>query len=131
MKLLLDTHVWLWWYTDPQRLSAQARRQIADPDNDVFLSTASVWEMAIKRQLGKLPLPEPIATYVATRLERDGMKPLLVSIGHAAGVETLEALHRDPVDRLLIVQARQEQLRLFTVDDNVLAYGPPTFDARG
>lgn len=131
MKLLLDTHVWLWWHTDPQRLSARARRQIGDPGNDVFLSVASVWEMAIKRQLGKLPLPEPVATYVAVRLERDGMSPLLVSIGHAAGVETLEALHRDPFDRLLIVQARQEQLKLFTVDDDVLAYGPPTFDARG
>lgn len=68
-----------------------------------------LWEMAIKRQLGKLPLPELVASYVATRLERDNMSPLLVSVGHAAGVETLEALHRDPVDRLLIVQARQEQ----------------------
>jgi PIN domain nuclease of toxin-antitoxin system len=68
MKLLLDTHVWLWWNTDPQRLAASARRQIGDARNEVFLSAASVWEMAVKRRLGKLPLPESVASYVGRRL---------------------------------------------------------------
>jgi PIN domain nuclease of toxin-antitoxin system len=130
VKLLLDTHVWLWWNTEPERLSATARRQIADAANDVFLSSASVWEMAIKRTLGKLSLPEPVAAYVTRRLATDDIRSLSVTIDHAAAVETLEMLHRDPFDRLLIIQARHEGLRLLTADDVVLAYGSPVVDAR-
>jgi PIN domain nuclease of toxin-antitoxin system len=130
VRLLLDTHVWLWWNTEPERLASSARRQIADVRNEVFLSAASVWEMAIKRRLGKLSLPESIASYVGRRLASDSVWPLPIGIDHAAGVETLEWLHRDPFDRLLIVQARYEGMRLMTVDDLVLAYGAPTVDAR-
>ena len=130
MRLLLDTHVWLWWNTEPEKLSAAARRQVSDPRNEVFLSAASVWEMAIKQRLGKLRLPEPVASYVSKRLADDDIKPLSVAVAHAAAVEILEVLHRDPFDRLLIVQARQETLRLLTVDDQILAYGRPAFDAR-
>jgi PIN domain nuclease of toxin-antitoxin system len=130
LRLLVDTHVWLWWNTEPERLSATVRRQISSGRNDVFLSAASVWEMAIKRRLGKLPLPEPVASYVARKLAADPLTPLPVSIEHAAAVETLEPLHADPFDRLLIVQARHEGLRLLTADDLVLAYGLPTVDAR-
>jgi PIN domain nuclease of toxin-antitoxin system len=130
VRLLLDTHVWLWWNTEPEKLSAAARRQVSDPRNEVFLSAASVWEMAIKQRLGKLRLPEPVASYVSKRLADDDIKPLSVAVAHAAAVEILEVLHRDPFDRLLIVQARQETLRLLTVDDQILAYGRPAFDAR-
>jgi PIN domain nuclease of toxin-antitoxin system len=130
LKLLLDTRVWLWWNAEPERLAKVARRQIGDARNEVFLSAASVWEMAIKRRLGKLPLPEPLGSYVARRLTADDVKALPVSVDHAAAVETLELLHRDPFDRLLIVQARYEGLRLFTVDDQVLAYGSPAVDVR-
>jgi PIN domain nuclease of toxin-antitoxin system len=130
VKLLLDTHVWLWWNSEPERLSTTARRQIGDARNQVFLSAASVWEMAIKRQMGKLPLPEPVAVYVGRRLATDPIEALDVRVSHAAAVETLEPLHRDPFDRLLIVQARQEGLRLLTVDVQVLAYGIPAIDAR-
>jgi PIN domain nuclease of toxin-antitoxin system len=130
MRLLLDTHVWLWWNTEPERLSAASRRQIADPRNEVFLSAASVWEIAIKQRLGKLPLREPVLAYVARRLATDDIQSLSISVDHAAGVETLELRHRDPFDRLLVVQARHEGLRLLTADDQVLAYGNPTVDAR-
>jgi len=130
LKLLLDTHVWLWWNTEPERLATVARRQIGDPRNEVFLSAATVWEMAIKRRLGKLPLPEAVGSYVARRLAADDVRPLPVSVDHAAAVETLELLHRDPFDRILIVQARYEGLRLLTTDDQVLAYGSPSVDAR-
>ena len=130
MKLLLDTHVWLWWNTTPDRLVTAARRQIGDAGNEVFLSAASVWEMAIKRRMGKLPLPEPVASYVSRRLAADAIVGLPVTVEHAAAAETLELLHRDPFDRLLIVQARHEGLRLLTADDQVLAYGTPTVDAR-
>jgi PIN domain nuclease of toxin-antitoxin system len=130
VKLLLDTHVWLWWNTESERLSPRALRHIANPRNEVFLSAASVWEMAIKRQLGKLPLPEPVAEYVARRLKSDSVRELPVSAGHAAGVEALDPLHKDPFDRLLVVQARHEGLRLLTVDPLVLAYGSPVIDVR-
>jgi PIN domain nuclease of toxin-antitoxin system len=130
VRLLLDTQVWLWWNTDPDKLAATALRQIGSVRNEVFLSAASVWEMAIKRQLGKLPVPEPIGSYVARRLASDRMSDLPVSVQHAAGVETLELLHRDPFDRILVVQARQDDLRLLTADDHLLAYGPPTVDVR-
>ena len=86
--------------------------------------------MAIKRRMGKLPLPEPVASYVSRRLAADAIVGLPVTAEHAAAVETLELLHRDPFDRLLIVQARHEGLRLLTADDQVLAYGTPTVDAR-
>ena len=114
MKLLLDAHVWLWWNTEPERLAMFARRQIGDARNEVFLSAASLWEMAIKRRLGKLPLPETVGSYVARRMAADDIRPLLVSIDHAAAVETLELLHRDPFDRILIIQGRHEGLRLWT-----------------
>jgi len=130
VKLLLDTHVWLWWNTDPERFAANARRQIGDVRNEVFLSAASVWEMAIKRRLGELDLPESVGSYVARRLAADDVRALPVGVDHAAAVETLEFLHRDPFDRLLIVQARHEGLRLLTIDDQVLAYGSPTVDVR-
>ena len=130
MKLLLDTHVWLWWNTAPERLAAAARHQIGAARNEVFLSAASVWEMAIKHRLGKLSLPESVASYVSRRMASDDVRPLPVSVDHAAAVETLEPLHRDPFDRLLIIQARQEGLRLLTGDDQVLAYGSPAVDAR-
>jgi len=113
-----------------ERLSLSARRQIGDSRNEVYLSAASVWEMAIKRRLGKLPLPESVASYVTRRLETDNVTTLSVRVDHAAAVEALELLHRDPFDRLLIVQARHEGLRLLTVDTQVLAYGNPAVDAR-
>ena len=130
MKLLLDTHVWLWWNTAPERLSTAARTQIGSTHNEVFLSAASVWEMAIKRKIGKLDLPEPVGAYVSRRMASDAVTALPVSIDHAAAVETLELRHRDPFDRLLIVQARLEGLRFLTTDDKVLAYGHPAVDAR-
>jgi len=97
LKLLLDTHVWLWWNTEPERLTTFARRQIGEARNEVFLSAASVWEMAIKRRLGKLSLAESVASYVARRLAADDIRSLPVNVDHAAAVETLELLHRDPL----------------------------------
>ena len=130
MQLLLDSHTFLWWVKNDRALRRRARAAIADVDNECFLSHASVWEMAIKRRLGKLAIPESVGSYVARRLIADDVKALPVSVDHAAAVETLELLHRDPFDRLLIIQAGHEGLRLLTVDDQVLAYGSPTVDVR-
>ena len=130
MKLLLDTHIWLWWNANPTKLSTSVLAQISDSDNEVYFSAASVWEMAIKARIGKLPLSDSVANYVATRLKRDRFRELPITHVHAAAVENLPLLHRDPFDRLLIVQSRSEGMRLITGDDEVLAYGGLIVDGR-
>lgn len=122
MRLLLDTHVWLWMVSAPERIREQARRALADRDNVVLLSAASAWEIAIKYRLGKLPLPEDPATFIPARLARDRVTPLPVSIEHALHVATLADHHSDPFDRLLVVQAQLEGLLLVTVDAQFDAY---------
>ncbi len=122
MRILLDTHVWLWMVSDPARLAPAARAALTSRDNALLLSAASVWEMAIKYQLGKLPLPQPPADFVPPRLVRDGVEPLAVEHHHAAYVATLPAHHRDPFDRLLAAQAVTERLVLCTADPALAAY---------
>ena len=99
MKILLDTHCWLWWLAEPERLRDQVLRIIEDVDNEVFLSVASAWEIAIKYSLGKLSLPEAPGDFVPKRLERDGILPLLIANNHALRVAELPSHHRDPFDR--------------------------------
>jgi PIN domain nuclease of toxin-antitoxin system len=118
VKLLLDTHVFLWWCADDARLGDSERQAIRDAGNDVFLSAASVWEMAIKQTLGRLELPEPAsAAVVRLRIE-----PLMVSFEHAEATLRLPPLHRDPFDRLLLAQARLEGLTLVTYDPRIRSY---------
>jgi PIN domain nuclease of toxin-antitoxin system len=116
VKLLLDTHCWLWMTHSPEELGGPAREAIESRDNDLFLSAASAWELVIKHALGKLELPLPPEEYVPTRLERTGVAGLVVSITHTLQVGKLPAHHRDPFDRLLIAQAQVEGLRLVTAD---------------
>ena len=130
MKFLLDTHVWLWWNSEPSKLSQATLEVIAETENEVFLSSASVCEMAIKTRIGKLPLPEPVDTYVRSRTQQDSIRELPILHSHAAAVETLPLLHNDPFDRLLIAQCWIEDLVLLTVDDKVLAYTRNIVDAR-
>ncbi|MBN1944441.1 MAG: type II toxin-antitoxin system VapC family toxin [Bradymonadales bacterium] len=122
MRLLLDTHVWLWAILSPARLNKQARSAIEERRNEVFLSAASVWEIAIKYHLGKLPLPCPPAEFVLPRLVRDGIFDLPVDARHAAHVATLPRHHDDPFDRLLIAQTQIEGLLLVTADERMSAY---------
>ncbi len=119
MTLLLDTHVLLWWLADPARLSAPARRAIADGANIVFVSAASVWEMEIKAGLGKLKVPDDLPA----QMQQERLVELPVRMSHAQAVASLPPLHRDPFDRMLIAQARAETLTLVTADSLVLAYG--------
>jgi len=123
MKALLDTHVWLWLQTTPERLSGEALALVEDTSNDLFLSAASAWEIAIKYALGKLPLPEPPDRYVASRLELSGTAALPVEIRHAVHVAALPPHHRDPFDRLLVAQAQLENLVLVTADGQLAPYG--------
>lgn len=118
MRLLLDTHAFLWWCGDDPRLGDVERRAIRDGANEVFLSAASVWEMAIKQELGRLQVPEPASAAVA----RLGFEPLPIAFAHAEATTLLPPLHRDPFDRLLVAQARTEGLTLVTSDPLIREY---------
>ncbi len=116
MTFLLDTHVWLWMVVAPERLSAAARRLVTSEDNELLLSAASAWEIAIKHALGKLQLPGEPADLVPEWMERTGVTPLPVLHRHALHVASLPAHHRDPFDRMLVAQAQVEELTLLTAD---------------
>lgn len=122
MRILLDTHCWLWWITTPERLATEAQQFIEDGHNEIFLSAASSWEIAIKYALGKLPLPENPETFIPPRLIRDAIKPFPVNHAHALHVASLPLHHGDPFDRLLISQAQVERLSIMTVDRQFKAY---------
>ena len=122
MKLLLDTHAFLWYITNDARLPRHAYDAIRDKSNQVYLSVVSVWETLVKYQIGKLPLPSPPDEYIANRqfAHRIGSLPL-----DAAGVSRLLTLplhHRDPFDRMLICQALQHDLIIVTSDEQFSAY---------
>ena len=112
MRLLLDTHVVLWSVLGDPALPARFREMLQDPDAEVFVSAASVWEVAIKRALGKLPVPHT----VFDRAVEAGCTALPVTWAHARAVEALPFHHHDPFDRLLIAQARVEGLTLVSAD---------------
>jgi PIN domain nuclease of toxin-antitoxin system len=122
MRLLLDTHAFLWFVTGDARLSRAARRALEAADNELILSAASVWELAIKAGLGRLTLPGSVAEYVAEKVAQ-GLSVLSVDWTHAAGMEKLPPHHGDPFDRLLAAQALAENLPLVTGDREFRAYG--------
>jgi PIN domain nuclease of toxin-antitoxin system len=125
MRLLLDTHVFLWYITADPKLPATFRAAIQDPANEVYLSVVSVWEAVIKHQLGKLPLPAPPADYLPQQRAAHGIASLPVDEGAMAALAGLPPLHRDPFDRLLVAQALQHGLTVATVDPDVSAYHVP------
>ncbi|MPZ88031.1 MAG: PIN domain-containing protein [Nitriliruptorales bacterium] len=122
MRLLVDTQSWLWMQAQPERLRTETLDLVLDPGNQLLLSAASAWEIAIKYALGKLPLPEPPHTYVPDRLRSSGVLPLAVTHHHSLAVADLPQHHRDPFDRLLIAQARLENLIILTSDRAFSAY---------
>ena len=122
MKLLLDTHVWLWMQTDPDRIRPEARDRIVDLRNEVLLSAASGWEIAIKYALGHLRLPVDPASYVPSRMARSGTTGLPIQHSHALAVAALPPYHRDPFDRLLVAQAMREGATLVTADAQIAQY---------
>ncbi|NER45425.1 MAG: type II toxin-antitoxin system VapC family toxin [Symploca sp. SIO1A3] len=122
MRFLLDTQCWLWWFTQPEKLSEDVIEQIADETNEVWFSVASVWEMGIKVSIGKLPLPEPIDDYVPTRMTQLGAKLLEIKASHALRVAALPLHHRDPFDRMLIAQAQIEDMTLVSADSTFNQY---------
>ena len=123
MRLLLDTHAFLWWVQDAPELSKKARANIADPDNECLLSLASCWEIAIKVSLGKLTLPNPIERFVPEQLAANRFRQLDIGFRHVARVAGLTFHHRDPFDRLLAAQALEETLTMVTADPVFRRYG--------
>jgi PIN domain nuclease of toxin-antitoxin system len=121
VKLLLDTHVWLWLQESPERLGP-ALGPATDPENSLLLSAVSSWEIAIKCSMGKLELPEPVESYVAERMTISGVTGLPIQHSHALAVAGLPRHHRDPFDRLLIAQALVEQVTLVTADNQFQPY---------
>ncbi len=127
MKVLLDTHVFLWWNTTHgSRVSEVARALIEDPSNEVLVSAASAWEMAIKSAAGRLQLPSPVARYVPDRLRRSGFAALPVQLDHALRTALLPSIHTDPFDRLLVAQAQAEDLPIITADPLIGRYDVET-----
>lgn len=123
MKLLLDTHAFLWFIGGDERLSLTARTLIEDGANDAFLSVASLWEMAIKISLGRLQLAQPFEVFIPHQLSLNRVGLLGITISHTAKVAILPFHHRDPFDRLLVAQAQVEQMPLVSSDAAFDAYG--------
>ena len=126
MRLLLDTHVLLWALSGSKRLADEARELIESPDNDVLFSAASVWEIAIKRTLGRLEVPEDYLEAV----EASDIQLLSITGEHAEAAGALPRHHDDPFDRMLIAQARIDELTLVTADRRLPDYGVPVLLAR-
>jgi PIN domain nuclease of toxin-antitoxin system len=129
MKLLLDTHAWLWWQMAPARLSKAAREAIGAEGNDVFLSAVSSWEMAIKIAAGKLQLPRPLREMVPESLMLDGFVNLPIQPAHCFVLSELPMHHRDPFDRMLVAQAIAEGCTLVSADPVLDRYATPRLPA--
>jgi PIN domain nuclease of toxin-antitoxin system len=125
MRLLLDAHALLWWLADDPALSRDARDLIADPTNEVIVSAATVWEIAIKRAIGKLDAPDGLAA----ALERSGFIEAPVTAADAERAGGLEAIHRDPFDRMMVAQAGRLRAIVVTRDPIFVLYGTETVPA--
>lgn len=129
MRLLLDTHVFLWYVIADARLPQKFAAAIRDPANEVFLSVASVWEAVIKFGVGKLPLPSPPADYLPRQRAAHRIASLPIEEAALRYLASLPPLHRDPFDRLLVAQAIEHRLTIVTVDPSVRAYPAPCLSA--
>lgn len=123
MKLLLDTHTFIWFVEGNTSLSSHARALVEDPSNEVFVSIATVWEMAIKVSIGKLQLSQPFELLIPNQLLRNDISLLDISISHTLMVAILPFHHRDPFDRLLIAQSLVENMPIVGADGLFDKYG--------
>ncbi len=122
MRLLLDTHILLWFLLTPGKLSATALAAIQQAENQVYVSLASAWEMSIKTGLGKLSLTQPIESFILDQTQRNRFDILPITLAHIAAVERLPHHHRDPFDRLLIAQSLVEDIPFISADSSIHAY---------
>jgi PIN domain nuclease of toxin-antitoxin system len=122
VKLLLDTHAFLWYITEDSRLSESAANAIRQKSNEVFLSVVSVWEILVKHQLGKLPLPGPADDYIRDRREKHQIGSLALEEASLHYLLRLPMHHRDPFDRMLICQALHHNMDIVTIDQEFSSY---------
>jgi len=122
MRLLLDTHTFIWAATLDEQLSSKAKTLILDSENELFLSVASIWEMSIKASIGKLILQQPIEQIINEQIHLNGLKILNIESAHALAVASLPWHHRDPFDRLLISQSKLEHMPILGRDRAMDAY---------
>jgi PIN domain nuclease of toxin-antitoxin system len=122
MKLLLDTHIFLWLNSDPEKLPPAAYDACRDPNNQLYLSHVSPWEIQIKQQLGKLQLRVALSELITTQARENGLVLLPIELAHIYALSQLPCHHNDPFDRLLIAQARIESMVLVTVDRKISLY---------
>ena len=122
MKLLLDTHAFLWFVLDDSRLSESARTLMMDRGNELLISPASYWELAIKISLGKYQLDEDFETFMAQQIASNDLVVLPLTVSHAAAVSKLPFIHRDPFDRLLVAQAKVEDVPILSADEVLDGY---------
>jgi PIN domain nuclease of toxin-antitoxin system len=118
MRLLFDTHTFIWWVSEPERLPVAVRVACEEPTNDLVLSVVSLWEIQIKYQLGKLALIEPLAKTVHDQTA-NGVSLLPVELAHVLALDTLPPIHKDPFDRLLVAQANTESASLLSGDNMI------------
>ena len=122
MKLLLDTHIFLWLNQEPNKLSTKALKACEDSNNTLYLSHVSPWEIQIKNQLGKLELDEPLESMIKIQQQENDLKLLPIELSHIYALAKLPYHHNDPFDRLLIAQASVESMSLVTVDSKITPY---------
>ena len=126
MRILLDTHAFLWWIDDDSQLSGQARTVITDTANELFFSAASGWEIAIKTQIGKLRFPPNLEQFILKQIQVNSLTVLPMHLSHTLPVYTLPVLHRDPFDRILIAQSQIEAMPILTSDGLIGQYAVET-----
>lgn len=122
MRILLDTHTFIWWFDSPQRLSARVLAMCQDSNNSLVVSVVSLWEILIKQQIGKLELSRPLVDIVREQQQVNTLAILPVELDHVLEVEKLPLHHRDPFDRLLISQALSEEMPIVSVDPLLRPY---------
>ncbi len=122
MKVLLDTHIFIWAISGDDRLSLAHRAAFQNPNCELILSVASVWEMLIKYSVGKLSIPSPATRFIIDEMERTDVSVLQISRAHLAELEMLPMIHRDPFDRMLVAQAKSEQMPILTDDREIKKY---------
>jgi len=128
-KILLDTQCWLWMLATPERLSEASRELVSDRNNELYLSAASAWEIAIKHGLGKLELPGPPADVVPLLMSKTDVRALPIQVSHALQVAQLPPHHGDPFDRLLVAQAQLENMPILTGDTQLAQYEVEVLEA--
>ena len=126
MRVLIDTHAFIWWNTEDERLSDRARRVMEDEASEIFVSVGSIWEVATKVAKGRLEIPGDLETYVDERLAANRWVPLSIDRRHVIRAASLPVIHRDPLDRILIAQAQLDDMPIVTTDAAITRYDVET-----